>query len=134
MRIPKDYYYKGQLIQQKKRKIDEDAIFIHVKHMPKYPGGNKEIRNFIQSNIRYPEKAVEENIEGTVYLRFVVTKTGTIGKVQIQQGLSELIDSEAIRVVKELATFTPGSQNGRNVNVWYSIPVKFELNKENHDK
>lgn len=107
---------------------EEDQIFVYVKNMPEFPGGQLALRRYIAEHIVYPAVARENGIQGTVYLRFEVTRTGEIGKVQLQKGVDPLLDEEAIRVIKELPKFTPGEQNGKKVNVWYSIPVTFKLN------
>lgn len=108
--------------------IPEDKIFLFVKNMPKFPGGINALRSFIANNVKYPTVAKENGIQGTIYLRFEVTKTGSVGQVQLQKGVDPLLDDEAIKVVKKLPKFTPGEQNGRKVNVWYSLPVTFRLN------
>ncbi len=104
----------------------EDAIFIYVNRMPRFPGGNDSLRTYITENIIYPEQAQIQNIQGTVYLRFVVEKDGSIGPVQLQRGIHELLDKEAIRVIKTLPNFTPGEQNGKRVRAWYSLPIIFK--------
>ncbi|PID88417.1 MAG: hypothetical protein CSB06_00275 [Bacteroidia bacterium] len=105
----------------------EDKIFVYVKNMPEFPGGNTALRRWVGKNIIYPAQARENGIEGTVYLRFEVTKSGKVGKVELQKGADPLLDEEAIRVIKKLPKFKPGEQNGKKVNVWYSIPVTFKL-------
>lgn len=107
---------------------EDDQIFVYVKNMPEFPGGQLALRRYIAENIVYPAVARENGIAGTVYLRFEVTRNGTIGKVQLQKGVDPLLDEEAIRVIKGLPKFKPGEQNGKKVNVWYSIPVTFKLN------
>lgn len=106
----------------------EDKIFIYVKNMPEFPGGKLALRKYVAEHVVYPAVARENGIEGTVFLRFEVTKSGTIGKVELQKGVDPLLDDEAIRVIKDLPKFKPGEQNGKRVNVWYSIPVTFKLN------
>jgi len=108
--------------------VVEDEIFVFVKNMPEYPGGIMALRRWIGNNVNYPAVARENGIQGTVYLRFEVTKTGAIGKVELQKGVDPLLDEEAIKVVKKLKKFKPGQQNGRKVNVWFSLPVTFKLN------
>jgi len=54
-----------------------------------------------------------------------VEKDGSIGPVQLQRGIHELLDKEAIRVIKTLPNFTPGEQNGKRVRAWYSLPIIF---------
>lgn len=106
----------------------EDKIFIYVKNMPVFPGGKLALRKYVAEHVVYPAVARENGIEGTVFLRFEVTRKGTVGKVELQKGVDPLLDDEAIRVIKQLPKFTPGEQNGKKVNVWYSIPVTFKLN------
>ncbi len=106
----------------------EDKIFIYVKNMPEFPGGKLALRRYVADHVVYPAVARENGIEGTVFLRFEVTKSGKIGRVELQKGVDPLLDDEAMRVIKELPKFKPGEQNGKKVNVWYSIPVTFKLN------
>lgn len=105
----------------------EDKIFIYVKNMPEFPGGKTALRRWVANNVVYPAVARENGIEGTVFLRFEVTKTGKIGRVELQKGVDPLLDDEAMSVIKKLPRFKPGEQNGKKVNVWYSIPVTFRL-------
>ncbi|WP_116495448.1 M56 family metallopeptidase [Balneicella halophila] len=111
-------------------KVDNDnkdkRIFVRVEQMPAFPGGQKAMLNFLAENIKYPKQAVEQNIEGNVYLKFVVTKTGDVGDVQVLRSPHELLSNEAIRVVKLLPKFKPGMQRGQAVDVWYQMPVRFE--------
>ena len=104
-----------------------EKTFIIVEQMPKYPGGEKELRNYISKKIKYPQIAKENGIQGKVIVRFVVTKTGQIERVEIVRPLDPMCDKEAIRVVRSLPTFIPGKQNGKNVNVWYTLPIIFKL-------
>jgi periplasmic protein TonB len=106
----------------------DDQIFIYVPNMPEFIGGEKALRNWIATHTIYPPVAKENGIEGTVYLKFEVTKTGKIGDVVLTKGADPLLNDEAIRVIKGLPDFKPGELNGRKVNVWYSVPVTFRLN------
>jgi len=95
---------------------------------PKFPGGISALKQFIANNTVYPIPAKENNIQGTVVIRFEVTKKGTIGKISvINKTVDEILQNEAVRVVKTLPKFKPGIQNGKPVNVWYSLPVSFKL-------
>ena len=105
-----------------------DEVFFVVEKMPQFPGGEAALRQYIAENIAYPVLAQENDIQGTVYVRFVVTKKGNVGEVQVVRGVDKLLDDEAIRVVESLPKFTPGSQRGKKVNVWYTVPIKFQLN------
>lgn len=96
---------------------------------PRFPGGERALRLFIAKNLVYPSAARENGIEGTVSLRFEVTKTGDIGKIEIyNSNQDELLINAAKKVIRKLPKFKPGMQNGQKVNVWFSIPITFKLN------
>lgn len=105
------------------------VIYISPQVNAKFPGGIEGLRLYIAKHLDYPVQAVENNIQGTVYLRFEVTKYGTIGKIEIfNKDEDELLKKAALDVIKKLPKFKPGMQNGENVSVWYSIPISFKLN------
>ena len=108
---------------------EEDIPVVFAEHMPEYPGGKVAMLKFLFKNIKYPTEAVDNEVEGTVYLRFVVSKTGAVGSVQLVRGVDPLLDNEALRVVKLLKNFKPAMQNGKTVSVWYSVPISFYLSK-----
>ncbi len=101
--------------------------FQAVEQMPQFPGGEKELMTYLAKNIKYPTIAAENGIQGRVTLRFVVSKTGDITDVSVLKGLDPSCDKEAIRVVKSMPKWIPGRQNGKNVPVYYTLPVKFTL-------
>ena len=105
----------------------EEKIYSVVEQMPQFPGGESELLRFINSNIRYPIKAQEWGIKGRVILRFVVTRSGKVDKVEVVRSLDRDCDKEAVRVIKLLPDFIPGKQKGENVAVWYILPVDFNL-------
>lgn len=105
-------------------------VFVVVEEMPVFPGGETELMKFIYSNIVYPEKAAANGIQGRVILRFCVTYKGGIDQVQVLKPIDPELDTEAVRVVKLLPKWTPGKQGGKQVNVWYSIPVTFQIKNQ----
>ncbi len=105
---------------------EKDSLKYKSVTMPEFPGGTEAIRNYIAQNLAYPQ-IPKLCIEGTVYLRFVVTKHRKVGKVEIQRGVDPLLDTEAIRLVKSFPAFKPGTKDGKNINVWYSVPIRFRL-------
>jgi periplasmic protein TonB len=102
-------------------------VFVVVEEMPTFPGGDPAMMKFIYANIAYPEIAKENNLQGRVILRFCVTYKGTVDQVQVLKGVDPALDNEAIRVIKMLPAWKPGKQGGKPVNVWYSVPVIFQL-------
>ena len=105
----------------------EPEPYVFVEEMPEFPGGNKALLQFIAKNLVYPSEALDNNISGKVILQFVVTKDGSIGRIEILKGVDPLLNREAIRVVGMLPKLKPGKQNGVPVPVWFSVPVTFQL-------
>jgi TonB family protein len=102
-------------------------VFVVVEEMPAFPGGDKAMMEFIYNNIVYPAVAKEKNIQGRVVLRFVVKYNGEVGDVKVIKGVDPILDMEAQRVIENLPLWKPGRQGGKPVNVWYSVPVTFQL-------
>jgi TonB family protein len=102
-------------------------VFVVVEEMPQYPGGDKTLMSYINENIVYPERAKANSIQGRVILRFAVMATGKIDQVSVLKKVDPDLDQEAKRVIESLPDWTPGKQGGKPVNVWYSVPVTFQL-------
>ena len=102
-------------------------VFVVVEEMPSFPGGDTEMMKFIYDNIKYPEIAKENNIQGRVILRFCVTYKGAVDQISVLKGVDPALDAEAMRVVSLLPAWKPGKQGGKPVNVWYSLPIAFQL-------
>jgi TonB family protein len=103
------------------------TVFVVVEEMPVFPGGDQALMEFIYKNVVYPKEAKDKNIQGRVITRFVVKADGSVGDIQVLKGVDPLLDSESIRVLKLLPKWQPGKQGGQPVNVWYSIPITFNL-------
>lgn len=106
---------------------EEEKPFQAVEQMPQFPGGDAELLSYLSKNLRYPTIAAENGIQGRVVLKFVVGKTGEISDVNIIKGLDPSCDKEAVRVVRSMPKWIPGKQNGRNVAVYFTLPVVFRL-------
>ncbi|MDD4994315.1 MAG: TonB family protein [Paludibacter sp.] len=114
-------------LKQVVTQVVEEPVLDVVEQMPQYPGGESELMAYVFKNIKYPVIAQENGIQGTVVVKFVVTKSGAVGEVQVLRQLDPACDREAVRVVKTLPNFIPGKQNGVNVNVWFTLPIKYKL-------
>ncbi|OFY65470.1 MAG: hypothetical protein A2V64_04490 [Bacteroidetes bacterium RBG_13_43_22] len=101
--------------------------FVVVEQMPRYPGGDVALLDFIKNNTKYPEEAKSQKIEGRVIIRFIVNSEGYVEGVSALKGVHPLLDAEAIRVISSLLKFEPGIQGGNPVDVWYMAPVSFSL-------
>lgn len=118
MNIPVEVSVKGE---------EQEEVFFIVEKMPVFPGGDLELRKYIAENIKYPEEAKAKGLSGKVFVQFVINKEGYIENVKVARGVDPLLDAEAIRVVKSLPKWEPGSQRGTPVNVSYTVPIEFKI-------
>jgi periplasmic protein TonB len=107
---------------------DDNELFTVVDQQPEFEGGYEAMMAFIKQNMKYPANARRMQIEGTVHVSFIVSKTGVISDVKVLRGIMTECDREATRVVQLMPAWKPGKQNGRNVNVRFILPLKFRLN------
>ena len=98
-----------------------------VEQMPQFPGGLAELMQFLGQNVRYPEEAHKNNIQGRVIVTFVVEKDGSISEAHVAKSVDPLLDAEALRVVNSMPNWLPGRQNGEPVRVKYTVPITFKL-------
>ena len=105
-----------------------DMVFDVVEVMPQFPGGQIAMLQYLMKNIKYPEQAMKEGIQGRVTVRFIVEKDGSISDVKPVLSVHPLLNKEAVRVVKSMPKWTPGKQNGKPVRVRFNVPVMFKLN------
>lgn len=107
--------------------VDEDEIFMVVEDKPQFPGGEAKLMKYLRDNIEYPERARDNNIQGTVIVKFVVMETGNVAMAEIMRGVHPDLDKEALRVVRGMPKWSPGRQAGRAVKVYYMLPITFRL-------
>ncbi len=107
----------------------QNGIYDYVDEPASFPGGIDALRKFLAQNMIYPMKALEAEIQGKVYLRFVVDKEGTISNVKVVRGIpkSPECDAEAVRVVEKMPKWIPGKVNGKEVDSYYNLPLTFKL-------
>lgn len=106
----------------------EDKIFEVVEQQPIPPGGSLQaMLKWIQKNLKYPEIAADNGIQGRVVIQFVVEKDGTLTDIKVVRGVDPSLDKEAVRVISMMGKWTPGKQRGKPVRSRYSIPVIFKL-------
>ena len=114
--------------------VDSDAELVYqiVEQQPEYPGGTAELMRYLMKNIKYPAESRQRNSQGKVFVGFVIKKNGSIGDVDVvKTSGDDLLDAEAMRVVKAMPAWVPGKQGGENVNVRFTLPVIFRLQGEN---
>ena len=95
--------------------------------LPEFRGGESAYNTFIKRTLHYPLNARKKHIQGKVFLSFVIEKDGHVTNVQVVQGVSAELNSEAIRVIKKSPKWRPGIENGRPVRVQYTMPIRFTL-------
>lgn len=105
----------------------DEIPFVVVEEMPVFPGGDSLLLDFIARNTKYPETAKANKVEGRVILRFCVTEKGSVNKISVISSVDPELDAEAMRVAATLPAFKPGRQGGKDVPVWYMIPITFAL-------
>jgi periplasmic protein TonB len=103
----------------------DGTFYFNVEQMPEFPGGKKGLLRYIQKNTQYPPIAVRKKIFGTVMVRFCITSKGTIDKVSVVKGVAQILDNEAVRVIKAMPNWKPGVHSGICVNDWFFQPINF---------
>lgn len=106
----------------------ETEIFDRAEVMPGYPGGQTELMKYLSKNINYPSIAKENGLEGKVIVKFFVDTDGSVkDPVVLKDGVGGGSAEEAVRVIKKMPKWTPGTQRGKPVRVYYTLPVTFKL-------
>ena len=102
-------------------------VFDVVEQMPEYPGGIQALFEYLQQNVKYPEDAEKQKIEGRVIATFVVETDGSINNVKVAKPAFPSLDAEAVRVLSAMPKWKPGMQSGKVVRVKYTVPISFNL-------
>lgn len=105
-----------------------DKVYTYVEQMPEFPGGREAMMKYIGINTKYPALALRNQVEGKVFVAFVVKPDGSISDTKVLKGIGSGCDEEAVRVINSMPAWTPGKQNGRTVAVSYTVPVTFSVN------
>lgn len=113
--------------EEPEQAIKEEEIFISVEKMPEFPGGETELYKYLNKNLKYPDIAKEQNLQGRVYITFVVEKDGSIANPKVARDIGGGCGEEALRVVRNMPKWTPGKQRTQTVRVQYTLPVIFQL-------
>lgn len=120
----------NSLVDDGPKVIDEaPAIFTTVEQMPTFPGGDEAFLNYIAKNFRYPAMERENGIGGKVFIEFVVRPDGSVTDVKVLKGVAggPGLDKEAVRVISSSPKWKAGKQNGKEVSVYYRVPVSCSL-------
>ena len=110
--------------------VDEEIFLVVAENAPEFPGGSDSLYAYIARNIKYPETAKKEKIEGRVFVTFVIEKDGQVSSAKILRDIGGGCGEEAIRVVKNMPKWKPGTQRGNPVRFQFNLPVSFMLGKD----
>ena len=119
--LSEDLFNLQKEIEKEKR--EQDSIYEFPEILPCFPGGDKELQKFLVENIKYPPTGVS----GTVYVRFVVERNGTISNIIVVKSPANILSNEVARVVKAMPKWIPGKQNGKIVRAYFTLPINFQL-------
>ena len=106
---------------------DPNRIYVQVEQYPTFPGGLTKFADYLKSNLKYPDQARNEGVQGVVLLTCIVEKDGSFTDVKVVRRIGNGCDEEACRLIKNSAKWNPARQNGEAVRVYYTIPVRFSL-------
>lgn len=112
---------------QDSKETESEKVYTYVDVMPEFPGGEIEMLRYIKANIDYPSESIRNNVEGLTFLSLVVRRDGTLDEVHVMKSLDPYTDKEAIRIVSTMPKWKPGIKNGKNVNVKYTLVLRFKL-------
>ncbi len=115
-------------IEPDEEKPEELGFVWFAEKMPQYHnGGLENFHKFIQQIVNYPQAAIENGLQGRVFVKFIVDKKGYVTGIEIQQGIHPLLDNAVIAAIQKSDRWQPGKQGGMPVNVAMSMPVVFRL-------
>ena len=109
---------------QAQDKKDSKGIYTYVDRMPEF---TSDVNTYLASNIKYPEKARKENVQGRAVIKFVVDEQGKVQNAMVEKATNPVLDAEALRVVRSMPAWRPGALKGKPVKVYYRIPIMFTL-------
>lgn len=103
---------------------DEVIPFLPSEDMPVFPGN---VQKWIAKNVKYPDLAAYNDIQGKVLVQFVVERDGSVSNIKVVRSVDPTLDKEAIRVISQMPKWKPGKQRGKAVRVSYTLPIAFKL-------
>ena len=103
---------------------DEVIAFVPSEDMPVFP---ENIQKWLSKHVKYPQIALENGVQGKVFVQFVVEKDGSVSNIKVVRGVDASLDKEAVRVVSVMPKWKPGKQRGKAVRVAYTLPIAFQI-------
>lgn len=94
-----------------------------------FPGGGQGWINYLQSEMKYPKKAIKTGIDGTVFVQFIVSKDGSLSDIIVNKSVSKELDAEAVRVISAMPNWKPAREDGELVRSYFKHPITFKIEK-----
>ena len=113
-------------IKQDSINYNPAVIIDYIEVKPQFPGGDKALMKWLSENVYYPKEGADD-VQGRVFCRFIVEKDGSISDVEVVRSLEPAFDTIAVSIIKSMPKWIPGTQNGKAVRVYYTLPVTFKL-------
>ena len=107
----------------------DEVPFVKVDKKAQFPGGPDKLREYLNKNLSYPQIAMDEGIEGKVFVKFVVSSKGTIKDAKVVRSVDPALDAEALRVVNSMPAWAPAEQHNKPCASYFTLPVNFVLNR-----
>ena len=136
-RIGGEFWHEDAIIPERKKNevmvldslYEPEPVYYSdgVDSSPSFPGGRSALDEFLSENLKYPEYALENGIEGKVYIGFIVEKDGSLSDISIYDGIDLSLNIEALRFVKKLPNFIPGKKNGETIRCHTLLPISFKI-------
>lgn len=113
--------------REKKDSVEKIICLVPVVQIPQFPGGEEEMVKYIQRKMKYPSKAKLEGRGGISYITFIVEKNGRLSHIKLLKASSggNDLDEEALRIVKSMPRWKPGTKDGKKVKMQMNLPVRF---------
>ena len=111
-------------------KVPESEIVPQVEVIPQFPGGQSALMRYLSLNLRYPQDAAENNVQGSVLVQFVVCEDGSLCNEQFIRTLGNGCEQEVLRVLRSMPAWKPGTVEGKPVKTYFRLPVTFQLTEE----
>ncbi len=125
-----EYYEKNNLVKGTAYTEVDSVVYETIEEMAEFKGGLKSFANFLQRNLSYPKQARKENIEGKVYVQFIVCTDGTLCDYKVVKGIGGGCDEESVRVLqKSSGKWMAGKQRGKAVRSKFTIPISYVLGR-----
>lgn len=107
--------------------LEDTTAHKFVEKIPEFPGGMEKLFQYLSKNVQYPENCRKKGISGVVLVEFIVEKDGSISNIKVIVSAHPELDAEAIRVISSFPKWTPGTQQGKPVRVFFQLPIRFTV-------